>query len=376
MQATDASEAGPNQGPEHSAGSGSGLARLARIAVWLAAIALVLGVLELLGVPITDWIEQFFDELQAVPTGAIVAGVVLETLQTSLAAIGWLTILRAAFPDAGLGFRPVLAAYAVGVALNGFLPANIGSLVMMLMFVTLIAGATFAEVFSGFVVQKIPFTVLSIGVYVYLFATVPNSFSFEFGFVSKHPLASVLIVVGGVALVVWVVRYFWHRAAKLRDRLKRGGAILGQPRRFVVGVVLPSVGSFIARLGIVAVFLAAFSIPVTFHTVLGVTGANSLSNNLSFTPGAVGVTQALNVVVLGNHTSSSNAAAYSAAQQLIVSAWDVVFAIVLVAWVFGWSGGKQLVKESYAAAEVKERELKAQREARRAEGGRRWRISR
>ena len=54
----------------------------------------------------------------------------------------------------------------------------------------------------------------------------------------------------------------------------------------------------------------------------------------------------------------------------------MIFAIVLVSWVFGWSGGKQLVKESYAAAEVKERELKAQREARRAEGGRRWRISR
>jgi uncharacterized membrane protein YbhN (UPF0104 family) len=270
----------------------------------------------------------------------------------------------------------VLAAYAVGVALNGFLPANIGSLVMMLMFVTLIAGATFAAVFSGFVVQKIPFTVLSVAVYVYLFATVPGSLRLELGFVSKHPLLSALIVVAAVALVVWVVRYFWHRGSKVRDRLKRGGAILGQPRRFAVGVVLPSVGSFIARQGIVAVFLGAFSIPVTFHTVLAVTGANSLSNNLSFTPGAVGVTQALNVLVLGGSTSSSNAAAYSAAQQLIISAWDVVFAIVLVAWVFGWRGGKELVKESYAAAEVKEHELKAQREARRGAGGRRWRISR
>ncbi|MGO9906311.1 MAG: hypothetical protein ACLPY3_11410 [Solirubrobacteraceae bacterium] len=48
----------------------------------------------------------------------------------------------------------MLASHAVGVALNGFLPANIGSLVMMLMFVTLMAGATFAAVFSGFVVQR------------------------------------------------------------------------------------------------------------------------------------------------------------------------------------------------------------------------------
>jgi hypothetical protein len=71
-----------------------------------------------------------------------------------------------------------------------------------------------------------------------------------------------------------------------------------------------------------------------------------------------------------------NAAAYSVAQQLIVSAWDVVFAVGLVTWVFGWSGGKQLIRQSYADAEVKRRELREQREARRAAGGGRWRISR
>ncbi|HUA07550.1 MAG TPA: hypothetical protein VMB27_26850 [Solirubrobacteraceae bacterium] len=155
------------------------------------------------------------------------------------------------------------------------------------------------------------------------------------------------------------------RAVQVIDRLKNGGATLGQPRRFAVGVALGAVGSFAARLGIVAVFLAAFSIPVSFHTVVAVTGANSVSNNLSFTPGSVGVTQALNVVVLESVTSASNATAYSVAQQLIVSAWDVVFAIVLMSWVFGWSGGKKLVRESYAAAEVKERELKERRRARR-----------
>jgi hypothetical protein len=105
---------------------------------------------------------------------------------------------------------------------------------------------------------------------------------------------------------------------------------------------------------------------VSFHTVLSVTGANSISSSLSFTPGGVGVTQALNVVVLEGSTSTANATAHSVAQQLIVSAWDVLFAVVLVAWVFGWSGGRELVRQSYADADVKERELKQQRQARRA----------
>ncbi len=352
------------------------LARVKRIVVWLGGIALALVVLDELGVPVGDWIRQLFKEIRAVPPAAIAGGVVLETLQTVFAALTWLTILRAAFPRAALPFRPVLASYAAAVALNSFLPANIGTLVMMLMFVTLIAGATFAAVFSGFVIQKIPFTVLSIAVYVYLFATVPRSLSIEMGFVSAHPAASALIVAGGVILVILVCRFFWNRGTKLREQLKSGGAILGQPRRFVIGVVLPAVASFASRLGIVAVFLGAFSIPVTFHTVMAITGANSISSSLSFTPGGVGVTQALNVVVLEGATSASNATAYSLAQQLIVSAWDVVFAVGLVAWVFGWSGGKQLIRQSYADAEVKRRELREQREGRRAAGARRWRISR
>ena len=355
------------------AGSRPLLTRMARIAAWVGGVALALFVLNLLGVPVADWIEQLFDELKAIPLSAIVGGIVLESLQTVFAALAWLTILRAAFPAAGIPFRPVLASYATAVALNSFLPANIGTLVMMLMLTSLIAGATFAAIFSGFIVQKIPFTVFSVAVYVYLFATVSGSLSLELEFVSKHPGLTAIIVIGGIVLLALLAKIFWNRATKLRERLKTGGAILGQPRRFMVGVVLPASASFGARLAIVAVFLAAFSIPVTFHTVIAITGANSVSSSLSVTPGGVGVTQALNVVVLESITSTSNATAYSVAQQLIVSAADVVLAIALVSWVFGWSGGKQLVRQSYADAEIKRRELKEQRDARRASRRRHWR---
>ncbi len=347
------------------------LTRLWHVAAWVAGVALALFVLNLLGIPVASWIHDLFKEIRAIPASAIVGGCILETLQTGFAALSWLTILRAAFPEAAIPFRPVLAAYAVAVALNGFLPANIGTLVMMLMLVTLIAGATFAAIFSGFIVQKIPFTVLSVAMYAYLFLTVRGSLKLELGFVSAHPGWTVVIVVAFVLLVVLLCRIFWRRADKLRDRVKTGGAILGQPRRFMVGVALPCVASFTARLGIVAVFLAAFSIPVSFHTVLAVTGANSVSSSLSVTPGGVGVTQALNVVVLQSFTSAGNATAYSVAQQLIISAYDVLFGLVLVCWVFGWTGGKELVRKSYADAGAKRRELQEQREARKAQRGRR-----
>jgi uncharacterized membrane protein YbhN (UPF0104 family) len=340
-------------------------ARLLRIGAWVVGVAALIGVLNLLGVPVADWLRSLFKKVAEVPAWAIAAGVLLETLQTSLAALAWLAILRAAFPRVEVPFRLVLASYATAVALNDFLPANLGTWVMLVMLATLIAGATFATVFSGLVVEKIPFSILNVALYLYLFLSVSGSFSIKLGFASDHSALLALILGGGIALLVLLARIFWRRLAKLRAQLAAGGAILRRPRTALVGLGLPALGSFLARLGIIAVFLGAYGIPVSFQTVASVSASNSISNSVSVTPGGVGVTQAMNTAALANSTSTSTATAYSVAQQLIVSAWDVIFAIVLVSWVFGWSGGRQLVQASYGEAKVKSRDLKRQRRSRR-----------
>ncbi len=84
-------------------------------------------------------------------------------------------------------YRLVLASYAVAVALNGFLPANLGTFVMLAMFTTLIAGATFPLVFSGLIVEKIPFSVFNVALYLYLFLTVSGSFSIKLGSPTAFP---------------------------------------------------------------------------------------------------------------------------------------------------------------------------------------------
>ncbi len=339
--------------------------RLLRIVLWTAGVAALIGVLELIGVPVADWIRSLFKKVAEVPPWAIGAGVLLETLQTTLAALVWLAILRAAFPRAQVPFRLVLASYATAVALNDFLPANLGTWVMLVMLATLIAGATFAAVLSGLVVEKIPFSILNVALYLYLFLTVSGSFSIKLGFVSDHSALLVIILGGGIVLLVLLARIFWRRLAKLRAQLATGGAILRRPRTALVRLGLPALGSFLARLGIIAVFLGAYGIPVSFHTVASVSASNSVSNSVSVTPGGVGVTQAMNTAALADSTSTATATAYSVAQQLIVSAWDVIFAVVLVSWVFGWSGGRELVQSSYGEAKVKSRDLKHQRSSRR-----------
>jgi hypothetical protein len=120
---------------------------------------------------------------------------------------------------------------------------------------------------------------------------------------------------------------------------------------------------------VIGIFLAAFAIPVTFESVMWVTGSGSLANTVSVTPGAVGITQATNALALDTCCDVPKAVAvdYSTAQQLITTAWNVLVAIVLTVSVFGWTGGKQLVGDSYSDAKVKVAEQKEQRAEKKAE---------
>src|SRR5947209_18870617 len=100
------------------------LMRVVRIVAWVGGVALLLLVLNLLGIPVSKWISDLFKQIRAVPAGAVAGGAALETLQTVFAAAAWPTVRRAAFPSPKLPFRPLLAAYAAAVALNAFTPAH------------------------------------------------------------------------------------------------------------------------------------------------------------------------------------------------------------------------------------------------------------
>jgi uncharacterized membrane protein YbhN (UPF0104 family) len=333
--------------------------------ILLFGLAIVVGgaVLNFLGWNIREWFDQLWDTMTDISLGYLVAGIVLQTAQTTLVALAWLPILRYAYPDIEIPFRPVLAAYAIGVALNGFLPANIGTFVMMFIFLALIPGATFPGIFAGWLVHKIFFTVAGTFVYLYLFLSVPGSFDIELGNVSDHPVSTAIILGGGAFLLFMVGRMFWRKLQGLWEKAKVGGTILTRPRAYFARVFVPELLGWCAKLAVIGVFLAAYGIPVTFHTIMSVAGGNSLANVASFTPGAVGITQAVNTASLNDVTDATTATAYSLGQQLITTAWNQVFAIALLIWAFGWTGGKQLVRKSYGEAKDKVAE---QTEARRA----------
>ena len=72
--------------------------RLLRIAIWVGGVAIAIFLLDLVGIPVSDWIADLLKKIREVPPWAVVAGVVLQTAQIAFAALAWLAILRAAFP--------------------------------------------------------------------------------------------------------------------------------------------------------------------------------------------------------------------------------------------------------------------------------------
>ena len=365
-QVTEAADPGRYRGLPF--GDPSRKARLIKIGAWLVGIVLVLVVLRLLGIDVIGWLSDLWDQIKAIPVGYIIAGLFFQTGQTLLAGLSYYGILRAAYPGQ-VELWPIVTAYAVGVAINNFLPANIGTFVTLLMFVAIIPAATFAGSIAAYLVQKIFFTIAGTFVYLYLFLSVPGSFTENLGNVSENPVVSIMIAVGAVILIVLLGRIFWRQVKKLWAQAKQGGVILSRPKEYFTNAFLPSLLSWLCKLTVIGIFLAAFAIPVTFESIMWVTGSGSLANTVSVTPGAVGVTQATNALALDTccDVPKSVAVDYSTAQQLITTAWNVLVALILVILVFGWTGGKLLVGQSYSDAKVKVAEQKTQRAAKKEE---------
>jgi uncharacterized membrane protein YbhN (UPF0104 family) len=336
-----------------------------RLLVWGLVIVVIGAFARLLGWNISGWLGDVWDTITGISAASLVAATVLKTLQTTATAYAWYSILKYAYPTSR--FRLVLACYATSVALNSILPANIGTLVMLIMFTTIIAGATFSGILGAYVVEKIFFTLSGAFTYLYLFLRVGGSFDIKFQFVNDHPATLIVLIAGAAWLIYLVIRAFWPRVVKWWDEAKAGGQILTRPGKYFARVFAPSFVAWVASLGVMAVFLHAYNIPVTFDTLMRIAGGNSIANMTSVTPGGAGVNQAFNVASLNGVTSSANATAYSVAQQLFTTALNIVFAIILVTWAFGWKGGRELVEQSYADAKVKAAEQKAAHDARKEE---------
>ena len=290
-----------------------------------------------------EWLQELWDTLISVSLPLLILGVAFQTAQTLFVALAWRNILRSAYPPAGVTYRPILSYYAGGNALNAILPASAGTVAMLGFFRTTIAGATVSGLVGATAVENIFFAAMAALIYGYLFITAAGSFDFTFSWVEDHKTLTIVLVVGGAVIITILLRRLWKKVKEQWENAKEGGAILKEPRKFMTQVVGVEVLSYIARMGVNATFMKAFHIPVSIENVFLIVAASSISSTIAVAPGAVGAQAALATIVLQGVASPSAISAYAIGQQIITTAWNVTFGLILLAREIGWAKTRGLV---------------------------------
>jgi uncharacterized membrane protein YbhN (UPF0104 family) len=289
------------------------------------------------------WLEQLWDTMTAVSLPLLLLGIAFQTAQTLLVALAWRNILRSAYPGGDVRYRPILSYYAGGTGLNAVLPASAGTVTMIGFFRTSIEGSTVAGLIGATMVENIFFAVVAVVVYGWLFFTAAGSFDVHFSWFSDHPVASIVIVVGGAALAAVALVVLYHRFQKTWENAKEGGEILRHPRRYFVEVVAVEAASYAARMGVNATFMYAYHIPVSVQNVFLIVAASSISSTVAVLPGAVGAQTGLASVVLRDVASQSTITAYTVGQALITTAWNVAFGLTMLSTQIGWHDTRKLI---------------------------------
>ena len=212
--------------------------RLVKIGCWLVGLLALAVILRLLGVDVIGWLQDVWTQIKAVPLQLSAAGVCCRSPDD----------LERASPTTGssatpirrrVQLWPIVTAYAVGVGMNSFLPANIGTFVTLLMFLAVIPGSTFPGIFAAYVVNKIFFTVVGGSSTLYS-SSGGRGLRRRARLVPPPRLLALLIIAGGVFLVFLLGRIFWHWLKSSGRRQSRAARSSATRRRTSPGSSLPS----------------------------------------------------------------------------------------------------------------------------------------
>jgi uncharacterized membrane protein YbhN (UPF0104 family) len=296
-----------------------------------------------------DWVSGVLDRIGEVPVLWLVLALGLKTVESALIGLTWRNILRAAYPKSNLSFKTSWGASQGGTAINAVAPAQAGTAAMIGIFRGSIPGSSVSGITSATVVQAAFFTVTSVLIVICVAVFRPHSVakgspSNELGdFFFAHPAAIAITVLVVVPLLWFLWRRLKPRVLDQWEKAKQGAAIFRDWRRYGREVALPSAASYCCRIGVNVVFMAAFEIPITVFTVLLVASSHLLSQLFAITPGGVGQTQALDVVILRSYASSEKVAAFSIAQDSVITVWNVLLGIGVMLWAFGLEQTRELL---------------------------------
>ena len=258
-----------------------------------------------------------------------------------LRSLAWRNVLRAAMPQAHISLMTVGACYASGVALNAVAPARGGDAAKIALLRARLPGSSVVTIASSMSVVLVFDSLMAatLIVAVWLLGLVPHAPTLAVpGAVPLWTAAAGPVVAAGAVIVARRMR---PRLARLWADLRRGGAILRTPRRYLRDVALVQGFAWACRLGVVVCLLAAFDLPASLSVGALVLVFAGLSSLVPLTPGGAGGQQVLVVFALQGVATAAGALSFSLGMQIGITvvngALGVLAAMFLVRTLSPWA---------------------------------------
>jgi uncharacterized membrane protein YbhN (UPF0104 family) len=301
-------------------------------------------------------VEAFIEQVAAVDPWYLGGALGLSLLNLLLRSRAWRNIVLAAYPEGRLRQRTAFGAYVAGVGVNAAVPARAGDVVKVFLVHRRVPGSTYPTLAATLVAETVLDMVLATGLFVWALQAgvlpglprIPRLPAFELAWVVQHPYVSA--AVGGALLVILLlalrrVRAFWAR-------FRLGLVILRTPGRYLRRVASLQALGWVCRLAAAFLFLEAFHLPGSLEAAATVQVASSLGSLLPATPGGLGPTQALLVVLFAGTASSSDVLAFSVGMEVSLLVMNVVLAVVALAAMSGRLRVRQVLDDARAAREA------------------------
>jgi uncharacterized membrane protein YbhN (UPF0104 family) len=296
-----------------------------------------------------DSAGKFFSQLANLGWVSLLLGLALYAVYLLLRSRALFHAIRAAYPGEKIRWRDVWGGYMVGYAVNNVFPLGGGNIAQLFLtraaippssYPTIAAGLSTGVIFDWFMGVLVMCFAFTQGVF-----PKPPNFSklpaFDISFFASHMRFTLffLTLLGVAFLVAFAllsarVRAFWQR-------VRQGFTILRDWPRYRREMAAWQFASWIFRFASYWALLDAFHIGGSVRNALLVLGVQVVASVFPFTPGGLGVQQALLLTIFAN---SPDVASFSVGQQIATAVLSTGLGFAALVFIFRFKSFREVIQ--------------------------------
>jgi uncharacterized membrane protein YbhN (UPF0104 family) len=296
-----------------------------------------------------DSAGHFFSQLAHLAWAPLAIGMALYALYLLLRSRALFNAVQAAYPGETVRWRDVWGGYMVGYAVNNVFPLGGGNIAQLFLTRNAIPSASYPTVATALATGVLFDWFMGLLVMAYSFTQgvfpKPPDFSklpaFDISFFAGHMRFTLFVLtVAGIGFLVAFallsarVKAFWLH-------IRQGVAILRDRRLYRRKMASWQFASWIARFASYWALLDAFHIGGSVRNTLLVLGVQVIASVFPFTPGGIGVQQA---ILLKIFSQSPDAASFAVGQQVVTAVLSTVLGFAALVVIFRFKSFREVMR--------------------------------